>query len=289
VSPDGRRIYAFARPRRGHLARLDRQTGAFVPYLDGISAAFVDFSRDGRWITFVAEPDATLWRQPAGGGAPVRLSPPGTRADGNAWSPDGRTIACRIAFSGEHTKIYLIPRDGGSVTALTARDAEEGIPSWAPDGTKLTFGDVPEQFQHPTGSERIHVFDLRTGSIEDLPQSQGLWTSRWSPDGEWIAALTIVGQRLMLYDVVKRTWHFTGVEHVNTPTWSRDSRYIYYDTEAGSNALRRVRIADGMVENLVDLDRYPTSTFPWSGLTPDGSPLVLDYGAPQIVAIDLAR
>ena len=38
------------------------QSGKFLPYLGGISACYVDFSRDGQWIAYVSYPEGTLWR-----------------------------------------------------------------------------------------------------------------------------------------------------------------------------------------------------------------------------------
>jgi len=78
-----------------------------------------------------------------------------------------------------------------------------------------------------------------------------------------------------------------AADRVNNPTWSRDGTYIYYDTEGAANrALRRVRVADGEVEQLVDLDMFPTTTYWWSGLAPDDSPIILkNLGALEVYAL----
>lgn len=47
-SRDGRRIFAVGEKERGELVRCDPRSGQFVPFLSGISAHGVEFSRDGQ-------------------------------------------------------------------------------------------------------------------------------------------------------------------------------------------------------------------------------------------------
>ena len=77
-------------------------------------------------------------------------------------------------------------------------------------------------------------------------------------------------------------------------TWSTDSKYIYYDTGLGTNpAFYRVRVADRKVERLADLKGLRRMFFawlPWSGVTPDGAPLVpRDISTQEVYALDLRR
>jgi hypothetical protein len=59
---DGKKLYAVTAQIRGELVRYDSRSQAFAPYLSGISALAVRFSRDGKWVTYVSYPDFTLWR-----------------------------------------------------------------------------------------------------------------------------------------------------------------------------------------------------------------------------------
>ena len=59
-SADGKRLFVIGAQLRGELARYDRKSGEFVPYLSGISADGVDFSKDGKWVVYVEYPDGTL-------------------------------------------------------------------------------------------------------------------------------------------------------------------------------------------------------------------------------------
>ncbi len=60
------------------------------------------------------------------------------------------------------------------------------MPTWSPDGKRLIFGDRPGV--KPAAYMAIHSLNLATGQMTDLPNSNGLWNSRWSPDGKRIAA-----------------------------------------------------------------------------------------------------
>jgi Tol biopolymer transport system component len=61
------------------------------------------------------------------------------------------------------------------------------------------------------------------------------------------------------------------------PKWSNDSKYVYFNTiDTGEPALFRVRVADGKEEKIADVPFRVTGIYwSWSGLTPDGSLLVL--------------
>lgn len=50
-SPDGRTLFLIGHEMRGELQRFDPRVGQFVRFMDGISADFLDFSRDGQWVT----------------------------------------------------------------------------------------------------------------------------------------------------------------------------------------------------------------------------------------------
>ncbi|WP_263351915.1 winged helix-turn-helix domain-containing protein [Acidicapsa acidisoli] len=62
VSSDGRKLYMIGQQLRGELNRYDARLKEFVPYLNGVSAEFIDFSRNGKWIAYVSFPDHLLWR-----------------------------------------------------------------------------------------------------------------------------------------------------------------------------------------------------------------------------------
>jgi hypothetical protein len=74
-------------------------------------------------------------------------------------------------------------------------------------------------------------------------------------------------------------------------TWSRDSKYVSFDTSFTADpALFRVQPVDGEVRRIVRLNnirRFFTQWGEWSGLAPDGSPLLVrDISTQEIYALD---
>ncbi len=57
----------------------------------------------------------------------------------------------------------------------------------------------------------IHVADLKTSQVSDLPGSEDLFSPRCSPDGRYVAALSGDSTRLMLYDREKKTLDAAGL------------------------------------------------------------------------------
>ena len=100
VSPDGRKLFVDAAQGRAELVRYDRQAQQFVPFLSGISAGELDFSRDRKWITYASYPDASIWRCSAEGSDRVQLTYPPSEAGLPRWSPDGTQIAYTNALPG---------------------------------------------------------------------------------------------------------------------------------------------------------------------------------------------
>jgi DNA-binding winged helix-turn-helix (wHTH) protein/Tol biopolymer transport system component len=289
-SPDGARIFAFGVPNHGELVRYDVDLREFVPYLGGISVWWLSFSRDGEWVSYTTVPERHVWISRVDGSLKRQLTFPPMDADITAVSPDGRWVAFRGSLPGSHkTKIYLVPAAGGTPQPITTEDVEQGAPSWSADGTRLAFGEVPPVFGFAHG-EALHIYDIPSRTFSVVSGSKDLWTSRWSPDGRHLSALTIAGQNLRIFDFQTEQWRDTQADHVSSPTWSRDGKYIYYDTEGPPPwMLRRVRVADGRVEDIVDVERYPVAVR-WAGLALDDSPIVLrSLGAMEVYALELGR
>jgi len=196
---------------------------------------------------------------------------------------------------GKPWKIFLISKDGGTPTAITADEtAQEADPAWSPDGKSLAFGHGGP----PVAAEDsfIEVFDVQTHQISRLVGSQGVFASRWSPDGHYIVGLSNDNQKLMLMDVKTRQWReLSRSNSFGYLAWSADSRYVYFDTLFERNPVyQRVRVLDGRIETIVDMKRI--RTFPtqfgglgsWTGLGPGDTPLfVRDTSSQEIYALDL--
>jgi Tol biopolymer transport system component len=268
--------------------RWDHASGTFLPYLGGLSGTWISFSPDRQSVAYVGYPDRKLWRSRTDGNDRRPLVGGDFDLDGVAWSPDGKWIAFRSRMAGRRMKIFLIPASGGEPHAITPEDRDQGIAAWSGDGRQIVFGDVPKRFGVPDGGEVLHLYDVETKTFSTVSGSEKLWTARWSPDGRYISALTIDNeQRMKLYDTRSQQWHTTNAVHVDNPTWSRDSRSVYYDTEGEIIALRRLDVPKNTVHEISEI-KFLMAVYGWSGLSPDDEPLVLkNLTSPAVYALSI--
>ena len=136
-------------------------------------------SSDGRRIVYTGYDDV-LWRIPAEGGEPVRLT-----SNAASWprvSPDSRFVAC--AYSIDNTqKLAVISIDGGQPVKLfdvpKTANFRYGI-RWLPDAQALAYRDWFNGIwkQSLEGGEPTR--------LEGLPEEK-LFAYGWSPDGKQFA------------------------------------------------------------------------------------------------------
>ena len=291
-SKDGKRLFITGWQERGQLVRYDGKSHQFVPYLSGISAEGLGFSRDGEWVAYVTLPDGTLWRSKVDGSQRLQLSFPPMQAALARWSPDGKRIAFMARVPGKPWKISLVSAEGGSPEQLLPGERNEAIPAWSPDGNLLAFGGAPFDEGATSGAMAVHVLDMRTRQVSTLPGSEGLFAPFWSPNGRYISAQPQAQWRkLMLFDFKTQKWAELVDMDVYYPTWSHDGEYIYFDTPLRDNpAIFRIRVSDHKVEQLVSLKDFRLAgglVGAWFGLAPDDSPLLLrNVGTQEIYALD---
>ena len=289
LSPDGQTLYALGRPPSvgGELVRYDAPSRFFVPFLGGVSARHVEFSRDGRSIAYVLHPEGTLWRSRADGTDRRQLTFAPTHVALPRWSPDGRRIAFFSREGDQPWWIYIVGADGGKPQPVTGHPGEVD-PNWSPDGENLVFGVIVDFT--PARPAVIQVVNVRSGGVSPIPGSEGLYSPRWSPDGRFLAALSADATRLVLYDFAGRRWRdlVAGTDALGFPSWTRDGTRIQL-WKGGS--IVRVRAADGRIEPVAQVERIAFVTAPvgpWIGIAPDDSPIALrETGPPEVYALDV--
>ena len=99
---------------RSELVRYDAKSGQFLPFLGGISATSVTFSRDGRWVAYVSFPEGELWRSRADGSQKLQLTSAPFYVFSVSWSPDGRQIAFSGHQPGVRQELYTVTPEGGT-------------------------------------------------------------------------------------------------------------------------------------------------------------------------------
>jgi len=206
------------------------------------------------------------------------------------WSPDDTRIAFIAWQPGKHSSIYLVSAEGGASRELVSEEQDESDPVWAPDGKTLAFGREPWT---QLSNIDIRIIDVATRELRTVPNSEALCRPRWSPNGRYLAAVSRNAERLMLYDFRTQKWEELAKTVVNSPAWSRDGNYIYFDNNPAQKepALLRVRLSDHKVETVLSLKNIRRAASPpsvWSGIDTDGSPLIVrDIGSQEIYALEV--
>ncbi|HXY10626.1 MAG TPA: protein kinase [Terriglobales bacterium] len=287
-SADGKKIFAVGSQLRAELVRYDAKSGQFLPYLSGISATGVDFSRDGKWMLYVTWPDSELWRCRVDGSEKLQLTSQPMFVESAEWSPDGSQIVFTGIEAGTREHVYLVPAAAGVSRQVAVGGNSVVEEGWAPDGNSIYVSDnssMPEEMI-------IQSVDLKTLKETTIPDSQGRINTTVSPDGRYLAATNVDGQKLMIFDVDSQKWSEAAAQvSVSAISWSRDSEYVYFDTQSGAEpAIYRLRISDHKLETVVSLKNLRRTILPsgtWMGLTPEGDPLLMrDTGTQEVYALD---
>ncbi len=270
---DSRKIFAVGVQFRGELTRYDHNIRQFVPYMSGISATYVDFSRDGEWVTYVTIPGGNLWRSRADGSERLQLTFPPMGVMVPRWSPDRIRIAFMGRVPGEPWRIYVVPAEGGGPVQLIEGGGDESDPQWSADGNSILFGRAPPvlQVQEPLV---LKVFNFETKRVTALPGSEGLWSPRWSPDRRHIAAL--MGPALVLYDLKTLRHQLLATGMVGYPNWSKDGKFLYYSNVSSDGpTVFRVNVQSHKIEKLLtNLEKFQFGSDLGLGLAPDDSPIL---------------
>lgn len=289
---DGKSVFVVGEQLRGQLVRYDANTRQFVPYAKGISADHVTFSRDGRWMAYVEFPEGVLVRSHLDGSERRQLTFPPMRTFSPQWSPDGTQIAFQASAQiGAHNKIYLVPASGGvPVLAAPPDHDRQTYPSWSSDGTSILFSRADEADSNPV----LHILNLQTKRVSQLPHSEGLYWAQISPDGRFVVALESVTQRLILYDTIIHNRRVLA-DVADYPRWSADGQYVYFSTpyftpHGSAGGVFRLKLSSNTTEQVINYPEFLLAGA-WGvnyALTPDGAILLLrDVSTRDLYALDL--
>lgn len=289
----GQRIYFLGSDQSAELQRLDGKQHVFLserPFLHG--ATRVEFSSDGSSVVWT-DADGGLWRAQASDGSDrLQLAPPGYEVFAAHWSPDGTRLALMARRPGQPWSIYLQNATGGDLTRLLTENHNVADPTWSPNGKKIVFGREPDLMGKEPGPREIYLLDVHSGKVEVLPGSDGLFSPRWSPDGQWIAALSLDQKKVMLFNWQLRTWRLLADSSAADPVWSRDSKALYVHAFlADGQPILRLSVPAGgkqVIADLSDIRLKDAENYFFSGLTPNSEPLVLPrVGTSNLYSLDL--
>jgi DNA-binding winged helix-turn-helix (wHTH) protein/Tol biopolymer transport system component len=310
MSRDGRTVFALGIAPHGGLVRYDPGLKRLVPYLEGIPAAEVAFSRDGKYMAYGAWPPGTMWRANRDGSArSLLLNNPRLAPVAPEWSPDGKQILFFDWSPCERGVMYTVSSQGGTPKRLLPGDKDWEIsPSWSPDGKKVVFEQLPAGAAAPVSGIEFNIgasnkiLEIDTGKVTDLPPCpSSCFNPRWSPDERYILTMTDDND-LALFDLRTNKWSLFNLHRdaMNSPRWSHDGRFIYFGDfdyigglfKSREPGIYRVPVSGGTVEKVVDLTGFSTggNMGGWLGLDPSNNPLLFRQDSiADIYALSLER
>ena len=290
-SKDGKKIFASGSTLHGELVRFDTNSNQLQPFLAGISAEFVTFSKDGNSVAYVSYPDSILWKANRDGGDRVQLSSPPMEPRLLSLSPDGTQILFTDSSSTGITKAYLVSSQGGSPRQLLPEDTgPQTDATWSPDGRQIAFST-----RIGVGRDRnstIRILDVASQRVSTLPGSVGMFSPHWSPDGKSIAVDAFDVSSVHVLNFKTQQWSTVHKGLLGWFLWSKDSQSMFLLKYTEDPGVYRIPATGGKEERVVDLKDAPfTGSFGlWLGLDPTDAPLLLrDRGTTDIYALTLER
>ena len=276
---DGKTVFALGTKERGQLLRFDTTTKNFVPFLGGISASDVVFSKDGKWVVYRSFPDGVLWRSRADGSDRLQLSFARV-GESISFTPDGNSVTYDA-----NGNINTVSIDGGDPKVIV-NERGAFLADWSPDGSKLVYA----------GSAGITIADEPSGKRTVVESAGGSWGFRWIGEDNLVAASGL-RSKFILFNHKTNAWSDWPIEPEprGISRWgvSPDHQYLYYATSGTEPELMRVRVGENRAQAVASLKDFDFAMFIqlnggdlWISFAPDGSPLLLhDAGSQEIYAL----
>jgi Tol biopolymer transport system component len=288
-SKDGKKIFSAGYSSRGELVRFDSKSNQFQPFLGGISANLLSFSKDGQTMAYVSYPEDVLWKANKDGSNPTQLSDPPLYPESISLSPDGSQVLFMASSPKGIPETWIVSSQGGSPRRLLPEDNEpQTDPNWSPDGRKVIF--ATNLVGARNQSSVIRILDLDSHQVTTIPGSAGMFSPHWSPNGQSIAASSLDIASLYLFDMKTQRWSTLYKGLFAYATWSRDSRFIYFLSYVTDPAVLRITATGGKAESIATLKdfKFAGTLGLWFGLDPADSPLLLrDIGISNVYALTL--
>jgi Tol biopolymer transport system component len=239
LSPDGNKIafVHFLSHAVGHLYVID-VTGSHMKQLmqEARDLRGLDWTPDGSHLVFATKEGGVFQLRLISeqGGESTPLPAATASASNPAVSPDGRFVA--FVESHENWNIWRVPVNGeeiGTPQRFLASTGQNHSPSFSPDGRTIAF--VSDR----SGNPEIWLCDGDGQHLRQMTHFGGPWLGsiRWSPDSSSIVFDARPNGHSAIYvmdlkEGKPKLFESQSFE-VRRPSYSRDGRYIYFDTTRG--------------------------------------------------------
>lgn len=150
-----------------------------------------------------------------------------------AWSPDGGQIAFASKRGGSFD-IYVMNADGTGTRRLTSTAADEGHPTWSPDGERFAFSRGTSGDLYVMNADGSGVTPVASGPADETQPA-------WSPDGRSIAFVSrMPGTQARELWVMRADGSeprkLTRLEATSSsPAWSPDGTRLAFSTNSDAD------------------------------------------------------
>jgi Tol biopolymer transport system component/DNA-binding winged helix-turn-helix (wHTH) protein len=256
------RLFLTGVSSEGEVQLLRPGSHEFVPARSFYSGAHrLEETRDGSWLAWV-DTEGRLWRARSDGSELLQLTPSDLQVFTAHWSPDGSRLALMARAASGAWSIYQVLADGSDLQPLLQSDSNTADPTWSPDGKSIVIGQAPDLMGKDAAPRTIQILDVKSHQLTTLPGSRDLFSPRWSPNGRYIAAMSLDQKQLRIYDVASKQWRVLSNRSAADPVWSSDSRWIYADAFMDpGQPVYRVSVADGRLEELGGIENLHSTEF----------------------------
>jgi len=265
--------------RSSPLRLLDIASGQWKALDYSISEGDIDidprYSPDGRWIVFRRSISLSdLWKMPAKGGTPQRLTHVKSDIRGWDWLPDSSSLV--FSYIGNDIGMFRYDMASGAVTHLKT-DGFAVFPDVARNSPTMAF----TVDQSTSGIFRLTLpstSDGKVGKERVFPSSRSDMLPAISPDGRTLAFISDRGSRLELWlgelDKPDSARLVQGIMPIprHVPVWSEDgSRMLVVAKRDDQQTLYEVEAESGRIHLLP----VPAPSPIYAAYTPDPNLLLV--------------